>query len=437
MSLVGDGQTGMAPFGPLMSSAGRARVLHTPLYRNGLALVANSGLTSVLGVAYWSLVARSSTATIVGLNAALVSALVACSNMSQAGLGGGLASYLPSQGSGAARLVKRAFLATALLSVLLGSTFVLVAGRFSEAFSGLRSAPLALFFVASVAIWSIFGVQDNVLTGLRKAIWIPFENIGYSLVKLLLVLVIGSAFGSYGIFVSWTVPALLAIVPVSLLIFRSLLKDHHPVTAPMAPIMPFERFVVSDSLGMVFAQVSTTLLPVLVVARAGVTGGGLFYIPWMLAQSLDLLGINVGMSLTVEGARARHAVRPMLRRLLGQVVPVVAVAGLGMGVGAPVLLRLFGAEYASSSVTILRVLLIGCLFRAVNALALCASRAELAARRIVMLQALLAGIVPACAWWLMGPWGVAGAAVAWVLGQAITSVVAIRSMGWLVSEQHS
>ena len=399
-----------------------------PLYRNGLALVANSGITSVLGVAYWSLAARTSSPTVVGINAALVSALVACSNVSQAGLGGGLISYLPTQRTAAGRLVKRAYVTTALLSLVLGGGFVVAASRSTTDLGVLSALPLALLFVASVPVWSVFGLQDNVLTGLGNATWVPVENIGYSALKLTMVVLIGGAFGGYGIFISWTLPALLALLPVTVTIFRSLLPQHHVADDVGAPAIPFGRFVAGDSVGMVCSQLSTTLLPVLVVAKAGVAGGALFYIPWMLAQSVDLIGVNVGMSLTVEGARSRDGVRKLLRRLLVRVVPGIAVIALILGAAAPIVLAIFGRDYTESSVTILRLLLIGSVFRATNALVLCASRAELAVRRILGIQGLLAAVVPSAAWLLMGPWGATGAAVAWLAGQAVTSVVGLSRM---------
>ena len=49
--------------------------LRTPLYRNGYALVLSSATTSVLGMAYWFLAARTYTPDVVGLNAAAIAAM--------------------------------------------------------------------------------------------------------------------------------------------------------------------------------------------------------------------------------------------------------------------------------------------------------------------------------------------------------------------------
>ena len=49
--------------------------LQAPLYRNGYALVFSSAATSALGLVYWMLAARYYPTEVIGLNAALLSAL--------------------------------------------------------------------------------------------------------------------------------------------------------------------------------------------------------------------------------------------------------------------------------------------------------------------------------------------------------------------------
>jgi hypothetical protein len=81
--------------------------LRTPLYRNALALVINSGVTSLIGVAYWTLAARLTTPDVVGLNAALISAMVALATLSHLGLEGALGGFLPRAGAATGPSVSR------------------------------------------------------------------------------------------------------------------------------------------------------------------------------------------------------------------------------------------------------------------------------------------------------------------------------------------
>jgi O-antigen/teichoic acid export membrane protein len=403
------------------------RGLRTPLYRDALALLLNSGVTSLIGVAYWTLAARLTSPEVVGLNAALISAMVALANLSHLGLEGALGGFLPRAGAATGALVKRAYALATMLALAFATAFVVAAPRLSGQLQGLQRPGVAALFVAAVLTWSLFALQDIVLTGLGRAVWIPLENILYSAVKLVLVLALAASLGGYGILVSWVVPAALAVVPVSLAVFKIFIPSHLEAygTEPARGTDLFRRFVASDGLGMLLAQMQSALLPILVMEQAGAETAGRFYIPWMLAQSLDLVAVNVGMSLTVQGAHTQDQLPSMFRRvLLRTLAPVGLLAAVAI-VAAPLVLTLFGAGYANASVEAFRLLLLGSLFRVVITLAICAARAERRPSRVVALQAGLTVLVLPLAWRLTPGLGATGAALAWTIGQAAVAGLAV------------
>ena len=89
------------------------------------------------------------------------------------------------------------------------------------------------------------------------------------------------------------------------------------------------------------------------------------------------------------------------------------------------MLAMFGAAYARAGTPVLRLLLVGSVLRTVPLMAAAAARIDLAPRRIIALQACQALIVPTAAWVLMPGFRIAGAAIAWLIGQAITALVAL------------
>jgi O-antigen/teichoic acid export membrane protein len=410
-------------------TAGRKllRGLRTPLYRDALALLLNSGVTSLIGVAYWTLAARLTPPEVVGLNAALISAMMALASLSHLGLVGALSGFLPRAGAATGALVKRAYALAAVLALVFATAFVVAAPHFSGQLRDLERPGLAAVFVAAVLTWSLFALQDSVLTGLGRAVWIPLENIIYSGAKLVLVLALAASLGGYGILVSWVVPAALAVVPVSLAVFKIFIPSHLEAygTEPARGTHLFRRFVASDGLGMVLAQMLSALFPILVMEQAGAETAGRFYIPWMLAQSLDLVAINVGMSLTVQGAHTQDQLPSIFRRvLLRTLAPVGLLVAVAM-VAAPLVLTLFGAGYANASVETFRLLLVGSLLRVVSTLAICAAWAERRPSRVVALQAALTVLVLPLAWRLTPGLGATGAALAWTIGQAAVAGLAV------------
>jgi len=313
---------------------------------------------------------------------------------------------------------------------------LLAAPRLAGQLRDLQRPGVAALFVAAVLTWSLFALQDSVLTGLGRAVWIPLENILYSAAKLVLVLALAAGLGGYGILVSWVVPAALAVVPVVLAVFKVFIPAHLEAygTEPARGTDLFRRFVAGDGLGMLLAQVHTALLPILVMELAGAETAGRFFIPWMLVQSLDLVAVNVGMSLTVQGAHAQDQLPSMFRRLLLRTLALVGLLVAGAIVAAPLVLALFGAGYANASVEAFRLLLLGLVFRVVITLAICAARAERRPSVVIALQAGLTVVLLPLAWRLTPGLGAAGAALAWTIGQAAVAGLAVLLVRHLLRE---
>lgn len=402
------------------------RASRNHLLKNGIALVVNSAISSLLGAGYWFVAAHRTDQATVGQATALVAALTALSTISQLSLPGVLASYLPRAGASARWLVVRAYSLAFALSAVLGAWFAVLAPLVDHGFDPLRGVGPMLLFALSVAIWSIFALQDNALTGLRLAVWVPLENIVYSAVKLVALIALGTGVSAMALLTTWVVPAAVALLPVSgLLLWRIL--PRHAAGRQEEDLGGLRRYFAGDSVGLILGQLSTTLLPVLVVIRLDTEAAGAFGIAWLLAQSLDLVAINLGMSLTVEGAHDEKRLPELLGSMRARVLLLVtALAAAGI-VLAPHLMGFFGDSYADDGTDVLRLLLLGSIGRSVTVLSICAARAGRLPGRIIGLQAGLAVLIPGAAWVLAGPWGLAGVGAAWAVAQAVVALAAFTT----------
>ena len=405
-----------------------AAAARAPLYRNGIALAANSTLSSLLGFGYWIVATHHASRATVGEASALVAALTALSAVAQLSLPTVLVSFLPRAGAHAGRLVARAYALAVCSSVALGVVFAVVAARVDDAFAPLAGAVGAVTFGIAVAIWSLFSLQDNALTGLRCAIWVPVENMLYSAAKLAALLALGAGVGAIGLLATWVVPAAVGLLPVSGVLFLRLLPRHQQRSGNV-DLGGLRGYFAGDGLGLVLSQVGSTLLPILVVVRLGPEAGGAFGIAWMIVQSLDLVAINLGMSLTVEGAHDERELPQLLRGLRTRSLAVVGALAAGGILIAPELLSIFGASYGEHATVVLRLMLLGSIPRVVSVLALSAARAQRRSLRLLGLQGALAVLVPTSAWLLAGPLGLAGVGLAWVGAQAVVAVGALVTEG--------
>jgi O-antigen/teichoic acid export membrane protein len=178
-----------------------------------------------------------------------------------------------------------------------------------------------------------------------------------------------------------------------------------------------------------FALISLGLVPVVVAARSDAASTAYFYVAWLVAGMVDMIGINMGMSLTVEGAfqPATLAVncRKALRRIASMLVPCAVLLGLF----APSWLRLFGPAYAAHGARVLQLLAAATLPRAVTEVYLGALRAQNRARLVALIQAARAAALLLLTIALTGAIGTVGAGAAALASQAAIAVAVSFGLG--------
>jgi O-antigen/teichoic acid export membrane protein/aminoglycoside phosphotransferase (APT) family kinase protein len=401
--------------------------LRTPLFGNGYALILSSTATSVLGVVYWILAARTYSPSIVGLNSAAISAMMFLAGVAQLNLTSALIRFIPGAGQLTWRLVVYAYLISIGVAGLVSLIFLLWLNTWAPALSSLTANPVFNpWFIGATMAWCIFVLQDSVLTGLHQAIWVPLENTIFSIVKIVLLLMFARPLARYGIFASWTLALIVALLPTNFLIFRRLIpKRAQAVAGPVAPIALAQgiKYVAADYLGSLFWLVSTALLPVIVTRQAGATANAYFYLAWTMAYSLYLVSPNMGSSLIVEAATDQARLSSYSYRVfvhtIRLLVPVVAI----VMVGAPYLLRIFGSGYAAEGTTLLRLLALSAIPNIINALYISIARVQRRLTALVMVLAGLCMLVLTLSYTLLPIYGITGVGLAWLVSQTLVAAI--------------
>jgi O-antigen/teichoic acid export membrane protein len=406
--------------------------VRTPLFRTGYALMLSNIMTSGLGLVYWILAARLYAPQFVGLASALISTMVFLSGVSQLNIRSALNRFIPVAGPDKGRVIAIGYLITLPAAVVVISGYLLATGSApSDVTRALTSdAVLLAWFALSTATWGILNIQDGVLTGLRRAWYVPVENTLYSIAKMILLVAFAAPFATYGIFVSWTIPALATVFVVTLLIFGKLVRPERGVTQPPRQFtaQTVARYVAGDYGGALFVLAYTSLLPVLVINAVGATQAAYFYIVWTMATSLNLLPLSLAISHTVETVadgsdplvRARQVLVHMSRTLLPIVVAVVVLA--------PFILSLFGPGYAAAGSDLLRLLAIGVVPYAINVVYFSLSRIRTRMRGVLVSQAVLACSTIGLTIAFIGPFGLAGVGYAWLISQSSVAIVVLATV---------
>lgn len=328
---------------------------HRSLTFNAMSLITATVVTNALGLVFWTAAARLATPQVVGRAAAVIAALTLLATISQLNLTNVFIRLLPTAGRLGRRLITRGYMAVIALSLLVGAVYV-SSGLGDKVVRGGIATHAA--FVLAVPVLAVFALQDSVLTALRRAPWVAAENISFATCKLLALTALVLLPISGGIVISWVVPAAIAVIVISALLFRRVFQSLEDSDGTLPGRRQLISFVGGEYLGAVCIIGTTQLMPLIVVWRLGSAEVAYFTVPWLMAIGINLLLWNVASAFVVELASPDQHSELLLRRTLLLWAGVVTGALLVCLLAAGPLLSVAGGSYASNGTGLLR--LIGC-----------------------------------------------------------------------------
>jgi O-antigen/teichoic acid export membrane protein len=334
--------------------------------KSALALILSTTGSATLGIGFWSLAARLYSPTSVGRGSAEISLMILLANLAQLNLSEMFVRFLPGA-SNARRLIGVGYAASTLLALVGVLVFVLTPLS-SRMFK--PSHTFGILFVIAVPLWTIFIVQDGALVGLRRAAWVPVENIMFGVLKLALLGVMVKVTRTEGIFLAWTLPVTLAVGGVSGALF-TLFSAHDHREVGYTPEVHGRHMLSYGAAGYLTSFVSLTpayLLPLIMTWKLGPAANAHFYLPWLSWIVFTNTLWNVSSVFIVDAIdRPNHFQQAFLHCLrIMAIATIFSVAVLAI-FGAK-LLGLISASYQSSGSVLLELLVMSFPFAVVTRL---------------------------------------------------------------------
>lgn len=413
-------------------------LFYIPLYTNAIYLMIASGANALFGFVFWVIAARFYSPSDVGSAAAVISAVSLLTMLANFGLGYGLIRFLPNSG-------KRA-------NAMINSCLTL---------GGLASAALVLIFLAGLDLWSpaLFFIRDNpiyfaafllfalssTLSALteqaflaeRRAGFVLAKSLIFNLLRLPLPIVLAAFFHSFGIFASWGISLVVALV-VSILFFLPRAQpDYQPrFTISRRVVNDMLHFSFANYLSVLFWSLPSLVFPIMVVNLLGAELNAYFYIAWAAGSVLTMIPSAASTSLFAEGSYEKERLGINIRRSLKMIFIFLVPAVILVLAIADKLLLLFGISYSESGTLLLRILAISTLPLAINLVYLGIKRVEKKLKVIVALTAFIAIVSLGLTYLLLPQMGINGAGIAWLITQGTVALVIVANWlkrGWLKS----
>lgn len=386
-----------------------------PLYANGIALVANAGLSAALGFVFWMVAARRFNADALGIGAAIVSAATLAALVGKAGFDAAVIRFGPSKEPRALRLLLlRASLATVGLTTLVALCVLALATLGVPALAALRSPAYAAGFVLLAVGTSFAWILDALFIAEQRADGVLLRNLAFNFVKIGVPLLIAFEWGGRAVPLAWGV-GLVASLAVALTLLPRVLARHVPTGQP--PQRGAFGYAMRNYTLNLSEFLPGLVLPLLVLQGLGAEENARFFLAWTIATVAFLASKAIAQSAfaaLVRGGKARAALAKGLTLSALLLGPVA----LAMYAGAPLLLGLFGEHYVASA-GLLRILALSIPPIVVLNLYLAYLKArdvgwELTLLPMVSLVALLAAMPYALAWG-----GTLGVGWAWLIVQSL------------------
>lgn len=437
--------------------------------RSAALLHLNTALNALFGMIYLGVVARLYDKEIIGRDMALVSAMMMLAALAEMNLGNVLIRFLPQLGRRSQKAVVKTYSVTTIAAVVLSIGFVAFAPLVNDHFAFVHDGGLVLGagFVLAVVAWNIFAINDSALTAIRHTSWVPLENGVFGALKVVTVALFGLFGAVYGVFLSWTVPLVMVVIPVTYLLFRRALPRHvatdrdgdatglpsttedagdvsdagdvgdandagdtqHKLASQvLGDRRNFGKYVAMDYLASIFSQAGTTVLPLVVVALLGTEANGTFALAFSIIIAIEQLSLNAATVVTVEGAFDERRLGTLVRHTLtkyGAFLLLVVVGGI---LGAPIVAWIFGAEYTSDLPQVLQLLLIGLVPQAIQFLFEAIARVQGRAERVLYTSVAQMTITLTLAFILAGRFGLPGIGLAWIVGHTVVALAVLPSV---------
>jgi len=398
------------------------------LVRSTVALLISNATGAVLGIAFWAVAAHLFVPRDVGYGVAAIAAMTLLASIAQLNLGMVFPRYLHAAGAQAGTMLRAGYVASIVLALVAGAVFLTLTGHHDYLKSG---ALPTLLFLGAVVLWVVFTIEDAALIGLRATFWVPVENAGFSALKIALLPVFVVVAPRSGVFYAWVLPMIVCIIPINYYLFRRVLPSHVRWSSGRSTL-PSPRAVssmlVGEYVGGLAFTAIVTIPALLVASTLGAAQAAYFQTPWLAGTSFDFLLYTFAATLLAESSARPTAAVATVRRAVRFAIWLLAPGLVVLVVGAPWFLRILGPAYATHGTRLLQALVLALPFMAINVTYVTYARLARRVRRIVAAQVTLAALILGLAAGLLGPLGITGAGVAFLVGQAALAVVVAPSV---------
>lgn len=397
--------------------------------RDAAWLFAGYALSSGSGFVFWVAAAVVLPQTTLGVEASVLSIVMAAAAFAAIGPGSALVVMLPAGGPATATVLRRAVLVTVGAASVAG----VAAGVLAATFLPVDEEPAGVVVIVASAtiVWALFNLQTQALAGAGTARSTAWVSAAAGIGKVALVLLFGALAPQqpYLLVVATLVPAFVATA-LSLLVVvpraaARLERDGDPDRSwNPALARAFARFTAQNTVATGIVLALGLSLSFLVTVLSSPAQGALFALTYQVSVALDLVGVGVATSLA-RNASVRYDESAAVTRRLGTRVSVIVLAlGAAATLATPLMLWLLGEDYDPfQGVVVVAALVVASVVRPRYDLWSALLRARQRVAPVIAANGVWIAVVLGLCLALIPALGATGAALALLAGAVVLAVI--------------
>jgi O-antigen/teichoic acid export membrane protein len=341
-------------------------VLQDKLFINAAFLFLITVVNSLGGFLFWTLAARSTPSSNIGVASSVITTSVLISTLSGLGLGLGFIRFFrESENPNGLFVVLFGITLTSsgIISLLFLYFLQILAPSIHPYFTSYGNY---IYFITLTIMISFTNLLLNVFTGYRSAIF-GFIQVAVMNIIRIAFLLTENVRGNLGI-AKITTLAFFFSTMFGLVIFAVKLSvaNSSGQRTNRGLMCQLISYSLVNQVASVFINLPIVIFPILILRMLGESSSAYSYIAWTISLLIAAPGIALGSSALSECVNAPEKTHTILRRSLVYSILITVPLAIIIGVCAPLILSLFGKEYAEFSTQLLRVLSITSIFVGIN-----------------------------------------------------------------------
>lgn len=389
------------------------------LFQNSVYLMTSTLSMSLFGFAFWIITTRLYSTTDIGFATALISVTVLLSTFSLFGFNTSIIRYLPKSDKPNA-LINTALISVGIITIIISVGYVLGIGYIAPQFNLLKEIPAyGILFVIIMVLVSINMLTDSIFIAYRASKYNFIEYVFFGVTKILLPFAL-VAFGTYGIFFSYTGSVIVALIVTLYFLVRKF--NYRPqLVVKKEVVKQISGFSLGNYAATFIYGFPALILPTLIVAKISASQSAYFYIASTIAALLYGIPTAMAQSLLAEGAHNENEMATFVKsasKLIGAILSVGVLAFVLLG---KFVLLIFGKNYAANSHALLIIMAITSFFVAINTISSTVLQIQSRVKALVWISVGYATATLLLIFWLL-PHGIIGAGWALFFGQVFMSI---------------